>query len=490
MTRFIASCAALLLLAPLSAHAQVQAGPGTWSSNQSWATDTVNGGALTGYFYWPATAPVLQGKRVLVLVLHGCNQTASGDVINNTDNGFNWKTAADQYGAVILAPNATGSVYGNHCWDYASTRHNRSTGHDAILLDLVNRFVTNPQYAIDPKQVYVTGLSSGGGEAMVLACMAPDIFAGVGINAGPPPGTTTSQISFVPGGFTATTAGNRCTTLAGANAPSFATQIASVIWGTSDYTVAQAYGPMDAAAMRLAYGGNFYQGATASVPTGGSNIPYTDVNGKLRTSEITVSGMGHAWPAGTGGQNTNFVDATHVNYPAFLMQFWTTNNLRVNGTAPGAPLMTACGATVSGSTVTVSGAATNSGGAIASYQVTLNGPTAVNDAAAGSGASFTKQYFALANGTYTGTVTATDSSTGLTSAVCTIAALNVDTPPAPTCTTTTSSNYAHVQAGRAHNSGGYALANGSNQNMGLNNTFYTTTLAQTSAGYYVIGACP
>jgi poly(3-hydroxybutyrate) depolymerase len=59
-----------------------------------------------------------------------------------------------------------------------------------------------------------------------------------------------------------------------------------------------------------------------------------------------------------------------------------------------------------------------------------------------------------------------------------------------TCSATTSSNYAHVQAGRAHDSGGYALANGSNQNMGLDNTFYTSTLAQTAAGYYVIGNCP
>ena len=58
------------------------------------------------------------------------------------------------------------------------------------------------------------------------------------------------------------------------------------------------------------------------------------------------------------------------------------------------------------------------------------------------------------------------------------------------CTTTNASNYAHVQAGRAHDSGGYALANGSNQNMGLDNTFYTAVLAQTSAGYYIIGNCP
>jgi poly(3-hydroxybutyrate) depolymerase len=59
-----------------------------------------------------------------------------------------------------------------------------------------------------------------------------------------------------------------------------------------------------------------------------------------------------------------------------------------------------------------------------------------------------------------------------------------------TCTTTNASNYAHGQAGRAHDSGGYALANGSNQNMGLDNLFYTSILAQTSAGYYIKGNCP
>jgi len=59
--------------------------------------------------------------------------------------------------------------------------------------------------------------------------------------------------------------------------------------------------------------------------------------------------------------------------------------------------------------------------------------------------------------------------------------------PTPACFTT--ANYYHVQAGRAHDSGGYALANGSNQNMGLDNVFYQTTLKQTGTNYYVIG-CP
>jgi poly(3-hydroxybutyrate) depolymerase len=49
-----------------------------------------------------------------------------------------------------------------------------------------------------------------------------------------------------------------------------------------------------------------------------------------------------------------------------------------------------------------------------------------------------------------------------------------------------------VTAGRAHDSGGYALANGSNQNMGLDNVYYTNTLEETAPNYYIInnGVCP
>jgi poly(3-hydroxybutyrate) depolymerase len=256
------------------------------------------------------------------------------------------------------------------------------------------------------------------------------------------------------------------------------------------------------------------------------------------------------------------------------MNFWFNNNLRASAIA--APVMTACNASVSGNAATITGSATDAAGTISSYRVVLSGATAVNDAAAGSGASFSIGY-ALANGYYTGSVTATDAGTGKTSAACSIAQFLVGPAPAIqppaglavtgatassislswnaasgatgynvyrngakvtatpvtgttytsgalaastsynfqassvgtgavesvlsnavtgtttsgfTCTATTSSNYAHVQAGRAHDSGGYALANGSNQNMGLDNTFYTATLAQTSAGYYVIGNCP
>jgi poly(3-hydroxybutyrate) depolymerase len=59
-----------------------------------------------------------------------------------------------------------------------------------------------------------------------------------------------------------------------------------------------------------------------------------------------------------------------------------------------------------------------------------------------------------------------------------------------TATCYTATNYAHVTAGRATTSGGYTYANGSGQNMGLYNVFYTTTLKMTGPNYYVIGTCP
>jgi len=120
----------------------------------------------------------------------------------------------------------------------------------------------------------------------------------------------------------------------------------------------------------------------------------------------------------------------------------------------------------------------------ASYNVYRNGSKA--NASAITATSFNDTGLAAAT-TYNWTVRAVDGS-GVEGAVSAPASGTTTGGSAAVCFT--ASNYAHTTAGRAHQSGGYALANGSNQNMGLWNTFVTTTLKQTGTNYYVIGTCP
>jgi hypothetical protein len=87
---------------------------------------------------------------------------------------------------------------------------------------------------------------------------------------------------------------------------------------------------------------------------------------------------------------------------------------------------------------------------------------------------------------YTWTVKAVDAN-GVAGAAS--SPVTASTSAASSATCYTASNYAHTTAGRATQTLGTTYAKGSNQNMGLWNTFTVTTLKMTAANYYVIGTC-
>lgn len=87
------------------------------------------------------------------------------------------------------------------------------------------------------------------------------------------------------------------------------------------------------------------------------------------------------------------------------------------------------------------------------------------------------EFFGLGGGT-----PPTSSTTTGTASPTTTTAPPTTTPPTAACVTATT--YAHVQAGRAYQSLGHAYALGSDQDLGLYNTFYTATLRESSPGYW------
>jgi poly(3-hydroxybutyrate) depolymerase len=154
-----------------------------------------------------------------------------------------------------------------------------------------------------------------------------------------------------------------------------------------------------------------------------------------------------------------------------------------SGTGGGGGLPAPTGVATSGATDTTMKITWNAVANAAGYDVYREG-TRVN-ASLVTATAYTDTGLSPAT-TYHWTVRAVDDQ-GLEGAESAPAA-GTTTGSKPVCFT--ASNYAHTVAGRAHQSGGYTFANGSNQNMGLWNVFVMTTLKQTGTNYYVIGTCP
>ncbi|MBH0054497.1 PHB depolymerase family esterase [Salinibacterium sp. SWN139] len=342
----LALVSATLAGAPLAAHA-ITCPPGfemlPGCSNSSdpggsaavpgtWATETVAG--MSTRIYTPSTAAELPAGRALMISLHGCAQKASDFQAN-----ANWVAAAEDYGMVVALPDAPngGVVFG--CWDYYDSNHSRSNParHDDNLLNLATTLTARASLGIDADQVYISGLSSGGGETMVMGCLAPDIFAGMGINAGPTVGTTSGQISSV--AVSKSQGTNTCTSFGSANSAAFSTQLTSVIYGSNDSTVSTGYNTLNGQIMAGIYGASststFSLSGLAGNNTAGSGTLYSDATGP-RVSVIQNSNLGHNWPAGAGTGGT-YINANSVDYPAYVTGFFFDNNRRVDRTGTPGP---------------------------------------------------------------------------------------------------------------------------------------------------------
>ncbi|MDF9878193.1 PHB depolymerase family esterase [Cellulosimicrobium cellulans] len=427
-----------VVLAPLVTTPASAAG--SWSPRSA--------GGMTVELYRPTTAPALPGGRALMISLHGCVQTSQ--VLKNAGN---WAATADEHGMVVAIPAAPNGGVLLGCWDYYDTNHSRTNParHDDNLLDLVSALLADTSLGIDPDQVYVSGLSSGGGQAMVMGCLAPDVFAGVGIAAGPTVGTTSGQIGSV--ATSLAQARSTCRTFAGTHAVDFGSQVTSVVFGSADTTVATGYGTLNAQVMADLYGAgttsSFSLTGLAGTNTAGSGSLWSDADGP-RVSLLRNTGLAHAWPAG-GGPGGSYVSTNSVDYPAYLTDFLFANNRRVErdpGTGPDpdvvAPTVAitspAAGSTVTG-TVRVGFAASDAGG-VDRVELSVDGAALAPLRTAPY--VYDWDTTTLGAGTHVVAARAVDAAGNATTAQITV---TVQAPSGPWCGTAT--NAQHKAAGRA-----------------------------------------
>jgi poly(hydroxyalkanoate) depolymerase family esterase len=128
----------------------------------------------------------LRPQPALVVVLHGCGQTAAG-----YDLGTGWSTLAEHYGFALLMPEqqATNNIHGCFNW-FNPEDTKRGHGEAQSIKQMIARMVAD--HKIDKHRIFVTGLSAGGAMTSVMLATYPETFAAGAIIAGLPYGVATN----------------------------------------------------------------------------------------------------------------------------------------------------------------------------------------------------------------------------------------------------------------------------------------------------------
>lgn len=147
-------------------------------------TETVGFGADPGNLRMLSYRPAgLQPGAPLVVVLHGCTQSAEGYA-----HGAGWLTLADKYGFAVLAPEQRQANNPNRCFNWFQPEDfRRGSGEAASIRAMIDHVVR--EHGLDPARVFVTGLSAGGAMAAAMLAAYPEVFAAGAVVAGLPYGT-------------------------------------------------------------------------------------------------------------------------------------------------------------------------------------------------------------------------------------------------------------------------------------------------------------
>jgi poly(hydroxyalkanoate) depolymerase family esterase len=122
----------------------------------------------------------LQQPPALVVVLHGCGQTAAG-----YDLGAGWSTLAKHYGFALLMPEQQSSNNANSCFNWFSPEDTtRDSGEACSIRQMIAHVAGD--IGVDQHRIFVTGLSAGGAMTSVMLATYPELFAGGAVIAGLP----------------------------------------------------------------------------------------------------------------------------------------------------------------------------------------------------------------------------------------------------------------------------------------------------------------
>ena len=237
-------------------------------------------------------------------MLHGCTQDpddfAAGTAMNE---------AAQAKGFYVLYPAQSRQANPHGCWNWFKHSHQqRGRGEPALLAGMTQEVMD--RHAIDPRRVYVAGLSAGGAMAAILGATYPDLYAAVGVHSGLAAGAATdlpTAMAAMRGGGTGRGAAHGVPTI--------------VFHGDADATVHPANGDQVIAACagtEAAVATHQVRGDSGRASTRRVHTDPSD--GRVLGEHWLVHGAAHAWSGGNA--QGSYTDSSGPDATAEMLRFF------------------------------------------------------------------------------------------------------------------------------------------------------------------------
>ena len=288
---------------------------------------TCEAGTRAYRLYIPATyRPDLAEPVPAIVMLHGCTQSPE-----DFATGTRMNALADRHGFLVIYPAQPAQANPTKCWNWFRPEdQRRALGEPALIAGITREVVAG--YRIDPKRIFVAGMSAGAAMAVVLGETYPDLFAAVGAHSGldygvahdVPSAMVAMKGSGVVNGQASQTASSR------GSLPQRESRVPTIVFhGDRDMTVNVRNGA--AIVDRVTAGSNgdpalrpgIEDGLAASGRTC-RRTTYVDSAGRVLVEYWILTGAGHAWSGGNPAGS--FTDARGPDASAEMVRFFQAQN--------------------------------------------------------------------------------------------------------------------------------------------------------------------